>query len=240
MRTQPWRDDTLPMVPDAWVWSSQKRAAGLTYAAMGRKGYHRLAWAGSVKNPDGLGHFSPYASGDRLWVKETWRIASLMYDDAPIIQYRADGTEQPCDPIDGPDAWDDDKYLEWCLRQWAHMEVDCAKAGIEADLDGIYDWTKETNPNRWRSSRFMPRWASRLTLEVEDGWAEQLQRITAEDCFAEGWPRHLELFPTVNMESKALNWFSSVWDKINAKRGFGFDVNPWVWVTKFALLGGGD
>ena len=90
IKPQPWRDD-LSGVPNAWVWSSQKRAVGLTYAEMRREGYHRMAWAGNVRNPTVLEGFSPHAPGDRPWVKETWRIAGLMYDDAPVIQYKADG-----------------------------------------------------------------------------------------------------------------------------------------------------
>lgn len=82
----------------------------------------------------------------------------------------------------------------------------------------------------------MPRWASRTLLEVTGVRAERVQDISAQDCFAEGWPRHLELFPLTNTESKALRWFAALWDKLNAKRGFGWDVNPWVFATTFCHL----
>ena len=181
--------------------------------------------------------YSPYGiPGDRLWAKETWRIAGLMYDDAPMIQYRADGIERECDPIDGPGAWDDDKYLKWCHRQWGYMDIDCPKAGIEADTEGIFSWTTETNPNRWHPSMFIPRWACRIMLEVTGVRVERLQEISEGDAVAEGWPRHLELFHTINAESKALNWFSRLWDTINQPRGFGWETNPRVWVVEFEVL----
>ena len=174
--------------------------------------------------------------GDRLWTRETWRIASLPEDDAPMIQYRADEVERICDPIDGPGAWDEDRYEEWCMCQWRYMETDCAKAGIEADPYGVFHWTTKTNPNRWHPSIFIPRWASRILLEVTDVWPERVQDISGEGAIAEGWPRHLELFPTVNTAAKALSWFSSLWDTINQARGFAFDTNCWVWVVEFKVL----
>ena len=242
---QPWRND-LPDVSNAWVWSPKKHATGLAYAEMMQKGYPCVRWAEGINHPTGLARFSPYAPGDHLWVKETWRIASLPGDDAPIIQYKVDGVELEAISIDGPNGWEEDKYLEWCRRQGEHIATDCAKAGIETEGDGIYRWTAETNPNRWHSSRFMPRWASRLTLEVESSRAEQLQHITARDCLAEGVRG---LLPPFDEQSRAdveriiadfkyiLRWgFMALWDASNAKRGYGWYTNPWVFATTFCHL----
>lgn len=105
----------------------------------------------------------------------------------------------------------------------------------------------------WRSPIHMPRWASRITLRVTDVRIELLQKISEVDAKAEG------VKPTVFTESdvaaavsdsqedqllRALGpgqtshkfEFQCRWDAINAKRGFGWDVNPWVWVVSFEVL----
>lgn len=71
----------------------------------------------------------------------------------------------------------------------------------------------------------MPRWASRITLGVVDVRVERLQEITTEDALAEGIAKHEQWTPRVQ--------FSELWDSINAKRGYGWDSNPWVWVVEF-------
>lgn len=80
----------------------------------------------------------------------------------------------------------------------------------------------------WRPSIFMPRWANRLTLAVTEVRVERLQDISESDAMSEGvaaW--HTPTGAVYKPEFKML------WDKINAKRGFGWNVNPWVWVVSF-------
>lgn len=86
----------------------------------------------------------------------------------------------------------------------------------------------------WRPSIHMPRWASRLTLEIVAVRVERLQDITAADAQAEGWPRAQELFPNVNAGSKALTWYQRLWESINGKGSW--DKNPFVWVVTFKKL----
>lgn len=90
-----------------------------------------------------------------------------------------------------------------------------------------------TDPrDRWhkRPSIFMPRWASRITLEITDGRVEKLQDISEEDAQAEGITERLRLPGTKPYYALA---FSKLWDSINAKRGYGWATNPWVWVISF-------
>ena len=89
----------------------------------------------------------------------------------------------------------------------------------------------------------MPRWASRITLEVTDVRVERVQDIgkdgsIARDILAEGIPQsaidiqHKWFHPD---DSPAIA-FSQLWDSTNAKRGFDWESNPWVWVVGFILL----
>lgn len=93
---------------------------------------------------------------------------------------------------------------------------------------------------RWKSDSlspiFMPKEFARFWLEITDIRVENLQEITGDDAIKEGWPRDRELFPTINTTSKAKNWFEQFWDSLNAKRGYGWETNPWVWVINFKRI----
>jgi len=85
---------------------------------------------------------------------------------------------------------------------------------------------------KWRPSIHMPRWASRITLEITSVRVERVQDISEEDAKAEGIT---DSFPEMecNSDRPFAEGFSNLWDSINAKRGFGWDKNPWVWVIEF-------
>ena len=81
----------------------------------------------------------------------------------------------------------------------------------------------------WRPSIFMPRWASRITLEVTSVRVERLQDISPNDCIAEGaWPvAHREL----GRGHEAVAAYQALWESINGPGSW--DANPWVWVVEF-------
>lgn len=87
---------------------------------------------------------------------------------------------------------------------------------------------------RWRPSIHMPRWASRLTLEVTSVRVERVQSIGEFDALAEGvsgWVRDRRC-------ETARDGFRVLWDSINGKRdGCSWKANPWVWAITFKLAG---
>jgi len=80
-------------------------------------------------------------------------------------------------------------------------------------------------------SIFMPRWASRITLEITDIRAERLQDISREDVATEGCPWQRGDGPWDDVK-QAKEWFTNLWDSINGKK-YPWDSNPWVWVISF-------
>jgi hypothetical protein len=95
---------------------------------------------------------------------------------------------------------------------------------------------------KWRPSIFMPRWASRLTLEVEGARVERLQAITEADILAEGvtvdrvaaWTG----IPWSDLPTLHDAWAAG-WNHINGRRpGARWEDDPWVWVTTFRVLDG--
>jgi hypothetical protein len=82
-----------------------------------------------------------------------------------------------------------------------------------------------------RPSIFMPRWASRLTLTVTDVRVQRLQEISASDCIEEG----IDPQGGDHEEEGLIYEFETLWDSINAKRGFGWNENPWVVAYTFKV-----
>ncbi len=86
----------------------------------------------------------------------------------------------------------------------------------------------ERATSKWRSPIFMPRWASRITLELTEVRIERLNAISLEDAAAEGWPGRESADPN------PYTWFSALWVSINGPGSW--ISNPWVWVLKFRRL----
>jgi hypothetical protein len=82
----------------------------------------------------------------------------------------------------------------------------------------------------------MPRWASRITLEVASVRVERVQEIRCSGLLAEGVCLSDDAIAYLRggmMTDGAVEAFADRWDAINAKRGYGWDANPWVWVYEF-------
>lgn len=93
---------------------------------------------------------------------------------------------------------------------------------------------------KWKPSIFMPRWASRITLEITGVRVERLQEISEEDARAEGAERvvmpergiiHNPLDHEDELIASHKNGFQFIWECISGLDSW--DANPWVWVVEF-------
>lgn len=84
----------------------------------------------------------------------------------------------------------------------------------------------EAEQPKWKPAIHMPRWASRITLEITSVRVERLNDISRGDCMAEGCP-----FPNIAKETDPKQWYRELWKSINGAGSW--DLNPWVWVIEF-------
>lgn len=90
----------------------------------------------------------------------------------------------------------------------------------------------------WKPSIHMLRWASRLTLRITDVRVERIRDISGVDAKAEGVDiADPESIPVRTDRMNAYGHaFALLWDSINAKRGYRWDTNPWVWAITFEII----
>ena len=92
------------------------------------------------------------------------------------------------------------------------------------------------------AARYMPRLLNRLTLTVTDVRVERVADISKADAIAEGLiplGRRLGVdlytYDGADRQGTPITAFAHLWKSLNAKRGFGWDANPWVVATTFTV-----
>lgn len=108
-------------------------------------------------------------------------------------------------------------------------KADCTSSDGE---EARQDYIRAGYPYQWKPSIHMPRWASRITLEVVRVRAERLQQITEADALAEGVTPSKHDIDGDDYEFTACDNFRFLWDDINGKRA-PWVSNPFVWVVEF-------
>ncbi|WP_159872286.1 MULTISPECIES: hypothetical protein [unclassified Raoultella] len=162
-------------------------------------------WSEDAENVCDYWHPCPFgAVGDRIWVRETFQGPLFDFDLMDI--YCKDST-----PFETP---------EFCVYK---------ADGVPAPE--FYDADDELHC-RWRPSIHMPRWASRITLEITDVRVERLKSISDVDAIREGCS-------TADMKSGdcAADVFARLWASIYGSDSW--NANPWVWVISFKRIEGG-
>lgn len=173
------------------------------------------------------GYSCPFgAVGDRIWVRETWSSDFANYYPNDRVWYAADNNRR--------------------------LDIE-----VVDGVRGIYSPESDVHvPFRWRPSIHMPRWASRILLEITDVRVERLNAISPEDAESEGLectnftgfgdepglPSYPE--PDVYFDPLKKQWkeyppeaFAGLWESIYGEGSW--QANPWVWVIKFKRVEGG-
>ena len=129
----------------------------------------------------------------------------------------------------------------WVRETFAPEQMASGKTNIVYRADGVNPPTyimangKEI-PTLWKPSIFMPRWASRITLEITGIKVERVQDITPEDCFAEGIENVGDGVGRLgDTWSMATSLYASLWNKINGKK-YPWKDNSWVWAISFKRI----
>jgi hypothetical protein len=156
----------------------------------------------------------PYGEpGDRLWVRETWG-RGYEEPEAPTVMFAADGESR---------------------------RIEFESCGVGSYLGAVCRGPAFTyKPERWKPSIHMPRWASRLTLEVTDVRVERLNDISETDATAEGLTRcgdggwhstDVDVATGNACFSDPVDAYAALWESINGADSWA--ANPWVWCMSF-------
>lgn len=218
----------------------------------------------------------PYGvPGDRLWVRESdlyvsdcelWLCRKTGLDGIGYEVWSRDGSEHfaPDDRITAWEDWDKGmKELPKTVVSWSTTRYGQKNGSFTVGFC-VNDTTKQisrTRPHHVKEyeavfrrrvpSILMPRWASRITLEITGVRVERLIEISRGDAMAEGCP-----FKNMAEGDDPRQWFAELWDLINGrgvrkvlknvtvhtpdkkhrdeKPDVSWDTNPWVWVVEFA------
>ncbi|EDR3236073.1 hypothetical protein FB39_004406 [Salmonella enterica subsp. diarizonae] len=143
----------------------------------------------------------PYGEvGDRIWVRETFRVHSRATDVATLV-YRAS-----------------------VRNSWTEQTHRVPVAVCN----------KPVTPEKWTPSIHMPRWASRILLEITDVRVERLRDLSEEDAKSEG------IIPSAGGVLPGWEYrinFRDLWMDIYGTDNW--EANPWVWVIEFKRVEGG-
>lgn len=146
--------------------------------------------------------------GDRIWVRETWQ--------GPLVDF-----EHSDDLLRNPEKYE--------------KPENCVYAADGVPAPEFYD-ADDNLRCCWRPSIHMPRWASRILLEITNVRVERLNDISEQDAIAEGIERYNDdgivyYGPYGKGDCRPERAFSDLWKSIYGDENW--EKNPWVWVIEF-------
>ena len=123
----------------------------------------------------------------------------------------------------GSQLWVREAFSVWFGGTHWYEYADKRRRRLGADVTNIFYRATHYFPDddqKWVPSIFMPRWASRITLELTNVRIEQLHKISLNDVKAEGFD--------------SLEAMQRLWQTINGKK-HPWESNPHLWVLEFKL-----
>lgn len=171
-------------------------------------------------NSEFIIHHCPYGEvGDHLWVREGLRrfrrldfLEEKQYGN--MFKYADEDTIKK-------------ENQKWTTQYIATSTAVPYAPGAKEGWCGVALW-------QWKNSTIppmhMPRWASRITLEITNIRIEKLQYISIDDIEKDGF---YKFSGNPNDEGTYIHQFVNSWDSIYAKKGFSWDSNPWIWIIEF-------
>jgi hypothetical protein len=180
--------------------------------------------------------------GEPYWHVGGYRVWS--YRPPSAVPLRAGGNPLPC-PYGAPGT------KLWVREAWrTPPSLDHRPPrDIDPNLAACVRYEAEGPPTtllwgKLRPGMFMPRWASRITLEVVSVRVERLQDISEADCLAEGadcWVCGGPIDGTsendcacFHTKAAARDSYRALWESLNGAGSW--DANPWLWVVEFRRL----
>lgn len=174
----------------------------------------RWPWSEDAEHACDFWHPCPFgAVGDRIWVRETWSSDFANYYPNDRVWYAADNNRQ--------------------------LDIDMVDG-----VRGIYSPESDVHvPFRWHPSIHMPRWASRILLEISEVRVERLNAISEHDAQAEGvvklrggfWQHYQPGWTQHQLSARGS--FVTLWKSIYGEESW--KANGWVWVISFKRVEGG-
>lgn len=177
-------------------------------------------WSEDAEHACDFWHPCPFgAVGDRIWVRETFQ-GPLVHEEL-FEEYSA-----------YPEKFETPEYCEYA-----------ADGGVRPEYCDLDDNLR----HGWRPSIHMPRWASRILLEITNVRVERLNAISEEDAEAEGIDMEAlydsqdcyDCIADHNMTGRptVTGAFKYLWESIYGEEGW--KANSWVWVIEFKRVEGG-
>jgi len=206
----------LPVDPQPWLVPASDEASPLAFMSI--DGTNELT---EKDCPFG-------AVGDRLWVREPFRLLREMLGGATAscavsIQYRA--------------TMDREHFAYWkVIASSADSSLPDGTSKYSGEI-GEHRGFLVTSPVAWKPGRCMPRWASRITLEILGVRLQHIQDTGIDDMFAEGVDKY-ETYDGGRVISvpQARGRFRAMWNDHYAESGLGWEANPTVWAITFKCI----
>lgn len=196
------------------------------------------AFTGKFNNSSTVVLTCPYGKvGDILYVRENWKMVGWDFEDSEVVIQYEDEDEIR---FEAPDNISVDAH-QWIVKQYEKL-LDKEIIRTEDEDETMVTFTGLKHP--FSPSIHLPKWCSRIWLEVTNVRVERLHDIKEEDAANEGIATfynkmgNLRFVNYMGLDGDGFYFpyesFKSLWISINGPESW--KANPWVWVVSFKVL----